>query len=218
MTTNEGMSVSDRQVAGRLLSKKLEQYANSAAIVLGIPRGGVIVASSVAEMLGLPLQVVPCRKLVHPGDSNRSIGSVSLEEVVLGDDCYDIPRDYISHQIVLLRNSLRSELAEYNPDQVPLSIRYKTVIVVDDVSRSGDTILACLRSVKKQKPLKLIVAVPFVSAKAGRLVGEIADEVVFLRMDHEIRSAKDCYHDFPDIGVRDVKKILNRITHEMRVS
>lgn len=84
--------MADRSLAGQLLSKKLEQFVSSDAIVVGVPRGGVVVASAVAEALGLPLHVLPCRKLRHPGDSKKAIGSVSLDEVALSDDCHDISR------------------------------------------------------------------------------------------------------------------------------
>jgi putative phosphoribosyl transferase len=213
MNTTEKSTVRNRAMAGSLLAKKLERYAHSADTVLGIPRGGVVVAGSIADALGLPLNVLLCRKIVHPGNSKMNIGSVSLDDVVLSNDCQDIPRDYIGHQIALLRSGLISELSEYNDEYYPASVTYKTIILVDDISNSGDTLMACLRSLKKQQPLKIIVAVPYVSAKSTSLVGELADEVVFLRMDHEIHAARDYYDEFDEITIQDVKDILKHTRH-----
>lgn len=121
--------------------------------------------------------------------------------------------DYVSHQIALLRSSLRNEITEYNEHLSPVSLKYKTTIIVDDILISGTTLLACLRNLRKQLPLKLIVAVPFVSARAVRLAAEIADEVIFLRMDREIVNANDYYRNFQEVTVRDVKNLLRRTNH-----
>jgi putative phosphoribosyl transferase len=218
MTTTEEITVPNRAMAGSLLAKKLDRYSRSEVIIFGIPRGGVIVAASIAEALGLRLNVLPCRKIVHPGNSERSIGSVSLEDVFLSSDCQDIPRDYIGHQIALLRSGLRSELSEYEEKYYPVSVQDKTIIVVDDLSQSGDTLMACLRSLKKQQPLRIVVAVPFISAKSIRRVEALADEVVFLRMDHVIKSGCDYYIDFDKITVSDVKARLKHARQEVDFS
>lgn len=217
MTTSDGLRVLDRKQAGGLLAFKLQQYANSEALVVGIPRGGVVVAATVAHALNLKLQVIPCRRIKHPADNTKSIGSVSVDEVVINDKTYDIPQDYISHQIALLRNSLRNETQVYCQDSSMTSIRYKTVIVVDDILQSGSTMLACLKSIGKQQPLKLIVAVPFVSAEAARVVGGIADELVFDQMFQEIRSACQYYNEFPEVDEGEVIALIKDSMKEFQI-
>ncbi len=45
----------DRRAGGQKLALKLEQYkGDKDAIILGLPRGGVVVAFEVAKVLGLP--------------------------------------------------------------------------------------------------------------------------------------------------------------------
>ena len=44
----------DRKEAGRLLAQKLSGYKDVNGIVLGIPSGGVPVATEIAKALGLP--------------------------------------------------------------------------------------------------------------------------------------------------------------------
>jgi predicted phosphoribosyltransferase len=208
MVTSIGSKVTDRRQAGSLLANKLQQYANSEALITGISRGGLVVAAAMAKALNLELEILPYQKISHPADSTKSIGSVSVDEIVIEGVLHDIPQDYISHQIALIRNGLRNELQRYHRVKPQSSFRYKTVIVVDDILRSGDTMLACLRTIRKQQPLKLIIAVPFISDEAAAMINVVADEVVFIRVDHEVRSAMDYYIEFPDVGEKEVTVLL----------
>src|SRR5256885_2241082 len=70
------------------LGSVLERYARAAdAIVLGLPRGGVIVAGEVAEALHLPLDVFLVRKLGVPGHEELAMGAIASGGVrVLNSD------------------------------------------------------------------------------------------------------------------------------------
>jgi predicted phosphoribosyltransferase len=197
----------DREQAGRLLSQKLDSYRNN-AVVVGIPHGGVCVAFAIAEALSLSLEVLPCRRIKHPADSNKAIGSVSVSEAFIHDFSQCIPQDYIYHQIALLRNALQHEHHQYYRNRRPPSFLYKTVILVDDILEVSDTMLACLRDIKKQKPLKVIVAVPVVTAEAARIIRAEADEFVFLQMETSTRPAKDHFENFPRVDEREVRELL----------
>lgn len=212
----------DREQAGRLLSRKLDVYRNTNALVVGIPRGGVFVAVPVAERLALPMEVMGCRAIVHPADSKRTIGSVSANEVSVRDDTRfsPVPQDYIYHQVVLHRNVLHYERDLYDGERKPPSFHYRTVILVDDVLRNSDSILACLREIRKQQPLKVVVAVPLVSAEAARVVRGEADDIVFLHMAPVFYSERHFFASFPKVADRDVKELLDasvtRRAKEMR--
>jgi len=197
-----------REEAGHLLSHKLEGYKNSNAVVVGIPYGGVCVAAAVAESLSLPLDIIACRKIKHPAENKRCIGSVGAKDVVVHDSSQTIPQDYVSHQIALLRSVIQYEHKLYYPDSSPASLRYKTVILVDDILKSGDAILACLLEVKRQQPLKVIVAVPVVTAEAARLVRAQVDDIHFLRIMPVIHSGNDHYANFPKVDESKVKELL----------
>ena len=68
----------DRQEAGRKLASKIEETVNKEkAVVLGIPRGGVMVASEIASNFGLPLGILVAQKLAAPQDSEIAIGAIS---------------------------------------------------------------------------------------------------------------------------------------------
>lgn len=189
----------DREHAGNLLARRLEAYRSSDAIVVGIPAGGVAVGAAIARVLSLPLAVLPCRKIQHPVDNNKTIGSITADEVFLRHCSHTIPQDYISHQIALLKNALKHDRHRYSSDEVSTSFFYKTVILVDDVLLSGDALLAGIRGLRKQMPLKIVVAIPVVSAEAARIVRGEADAIVFLRMDNGTGSPDDYFSDFSEV-------------------
>lgn len=208
MVTGMKKILQNREEAGRLLAEKLTDYKNTNAIVIGIPHGGVCVASVISKALSLPLKVLPCLKVKHPSDHEKNIGSVSINNVCIHDCAYDIPQDYIYHQVALLKNVLQQEYSFYYGENELASLLYKTVIVVDDVLAHSDTMLACLKEIKKQQPLKLIVAVPVVSAEAARIVQAEVDNIIFLKMVPEVRSGKYYFADFPKIDNDKVKELL----------
>lgn len=217
MNIVEHDTVFDREEAGILLSTKLQGYRGTAALIVGIPRGGVVVASKVSELLSLPLEILPCRKIKDPADQTKSIGSVSLDEVAIEHSRHDLPQDYISHQIALIRNGLRREWQSYYLEREPISFCYKAVIVIDDIIKSGDTMIACLKSILKQNPLRVIVAVPFLSAEAARKIARIVNEIVFIQMKSEAGFRDIVYVKRPASDQSDVKGLLPHLQQEVGV-
>ncbi len=210
-------TISDRQEAGKLLGLKLKEHRTSDAVIIGISTGGLVVAASIAKLLSLPLEVFPCRRIADPTDNTRSIGSVSLDSVVVQNNRRDTPQDYISHQIALLRAVLRSEWQSYFSNNPSIPLFNKTAIVVDDISMASDSLITCVTSIMKQKPAKVIIAVPIISEEAARQIGGLADEVVFVRMSNEVQSAEEFYIEYPTVEVDEVKALLRIQKREIEV-
>ena len=137
-----------------MLAKKLEAYRNSSAVVIGIPPGGVCVASAVAKHLSLPLEVMPAQRIKHPVDKNKSLGSVGLTEVYIFDDADNVPHDFIAHQIAILKNANSAENNFYYANNPNLSLKDKIVIITDDLLKSSEVMMACVREAKKYQPSK----------------------------------------------------------------
>lgn len=201
--------IQSREHAGLLLGKKLHAHKNTNAVVVGIPHGGVCVAAALASVLCLPLEVMPCRKIKHPGDRKKNIGSVSIDEVFIHDCPHGVPQNYIYHQILSLRNAIEEEDKYYHADRNRVSLSGKTIILVDDILKSNDTIISCLRSIKKQRPFKVIVAVPVASEDALKMLRLEADHVVCLRVDRFIASGEEYFSAFPKIDQGNVRNLLN---------
>ena len=95
----------DRQDAGRALAARLERYRGWDPLVLGLPRGGVVVAAEVARRLDAELDVVVARKLGAPMSPEVAIGAVTASgERVLNEELIrdlDISETYVRTVTVL---------------------------------------------------------------------------------------------------------------------
>ena len=190
--------------------RSLPSYKETDAIVAGIPNGGVVVAANIAEVLFLPLTVWPCRRINDPTDSSKSIGSVCANDIFVRHCSRTIPQDYIYHQIAMLRSAIQYDQKEYYGNCGRDSLLGKTVILVDDLVQSSDSIMACIRGIRKMAPARVIVAVPVITAEAARSVRLHADDVVFLHLDPVIMSGNDIFGDFRRIENEEVRELLDR--------
>ena len=67
----------DRREGGARLAEELTRFASERPVVLGIPRGGVVVAAEVARALDAPLDVVIPRKVGAPANPELGLGAVA---------------------------------------------------------------------------------------------------------------------------------------------
>jgi putative phosphoribosyl transferase len=209
MVREEVTTIQDREQAGYLLSKKLAVHKNTNTLVVGIAHGGAVVAYHLARALNISFAVVPCRKIKHPANSQQTIGSVSIDDVLIHEDIHDIPQDYIYHQIQMSRIGIEREYNFYYANKPRPVFANRTVVVVDEMLQENGAMLACLRSVRKQKPASVIVAVPVIAFSAQRMLHEEADEVVFLRMTSGFDSARNIYTTFPSVKEEEVRELLS---------
>lgn len=206
----EELTIQDREQAGYLLGKKLPVYKNTDALVVGIAHGGAVVAFHLARILKLSFAVVPCRKIKHPAGNGQTIGSVSIDDVLINEDIHDIPQDYIYHQVLMSRIGIEREFNIYYANKPRPEFTGKTVIVVDDMLQESDALVACLRTIRKQKPHRVVVAVPAVAFSALRVVKEEADDIVFLRMVSDFDSVRNIYSSLPAVKEEEVCELLSR--------
>ncbi len=194
-----------------MLADRLSQYRQrKGVLVLAIPRSGVPVAAAIASKLDLPLAMFPCRKLVHPSNPQLTIGSVCHDEVVLHPD-REIPTDLVSHQVHRLRREIIPEQKAYGiPDQ---TYEGKTVILVDDRLKQSDTLAACLRSLKKKSPSRILVAVPVATAGQVRKLEQDGVQVVTLRELNVLTDTATYYEHFDPPSDREIQKIWERLGH-----
>ena len=66
----------NRTDAGRQLAAKLTHFSGEPTVVLGLPRGGVVVAAEVARVLEAPLDVLVVRKLGVPRHEELAMGAI----------------------------------------------------------------------------------------------------------------------------------------------
>lgn len=205
----------NREHAGRLLAEQLSAYKNSNAIVVAVPRGGVPVGYHLAKKLQLPLEIVVSKRIKHPAHSEKSIGAVSIDDVVLQESSYTIPQHYIYHQITQLQSHIQQQHRMYHENCPEKSVTGKTVILTDDFIRETDCLYACLHSIEKQDPKKIIIAVPITSSKAALLLTQHKYQFIylFMVMHQHLNMAMEL---FPEVSEDEVEILLCKATEELQ--
>lgn len=159
------MQFANRISAGRLLAKRLQEYANrSDVIVLGLPRGGVPVAYEVARALNAPLDIFLVRKLGVPGVEELAMGAIAsggvrvLNEPLIAD--LGIRREWVDRIAAREQSELERREQVYRRDSPALDLNGRTVILVDDGLATGSTMRAAVIALKRFDPAHIVVAVP----------------------------------------------------------
>jgi putative phosphoribosyl transferase len=210
------MTFRDRVVAGRSLGERLREERLEDPVVLGLPRGGVVVAAEVAEALDAPLDVVVARKLGVPWQPELAFGAVAPGVVALRDDVVAaaaLGRSEI--EATARRESAKlDELARgYRGDVPPISLHGRTAIIVDDGLATGATATAAVRSVRRDDPKRVIVAVPVCAAQTAAQLRPEVDGVVCLGEYDDFRAVGLYYEDFGAVPDAEVRALIARSRH-----
>ena len=200
----------NRKHAAFLLGERLMEHANSDAIIVAVNGGGIHIGYHLAKLLHLPLEVIPCKKIKHPAD-DKTIGAVSLDAVVIHDEDNTIPQDYIYHQIQLMQHVIKRQSNKYNAGRAPRSFKGRTIILADDLLITGDTMLATLKTIRKQVPEKIIAAVPNVTPDATRSIAPEIDEIIYLTIEPNNPVTEKLYAEFPEVNDEEVIALLQQI-------
>jgi predicted phosphoribosyltransferase len=171
----------DRREAGTVLAESLADYAGRPdTIVLGLARGGVIVAAAVARALGLPLDTLVIRKLSLPSAPEVAFGAVSA----LGPDARDPAAEVgmVAGEVARVVDEQRAEAVRrdraYRVGRPPLDLTGCVAILVDDGLATGATATAATHTARALGATRVVLAVPVGARDTADALAEVADEVV----------------------------------------
>jgi putative phosphoribosyl transferase len=202
----------NRTDAGRQLAEKLaERYEGKEGVVYALPRGGVVLGVEIARRLRMPLDLIIARKIGHPHNSEYAVGAVTEEgEVVRSPyEVGNIPEQWFQHQASAEREEARRRHRLYVGGRPLLSAAGKTAILVDDGIATGLTMEAAIRALRRQKPERVVVAVPVVPADTAAKLAREVDEVVAIDVARDYLGAVGAYYDeFYQVSDEEVVALL----------
>ena len=179
--------------------------------MLGIPRGGVVLAARIAEALAGEVDVVLTHKLGAPGNPELAIGAIDESGQIHLND----PRsrhtlaDYLNHEAAEQLRELRRRRRLFSAGRAPSDPAGRIVIVVDDGLATGATMLAALQTLRLRQPARLVAAVPVAPPDTLARVTALADETVCLYAPEWFMAVGQFYADFGQVEDDEVVQLLS---------
>jgi len=198
----------DRRDAGDRLADALRDVVQPPAAVLGIPRGGVVVAARVAASLGLPLGVVVTKKLGAPGNPELGIGAVAPGVRVLDRDMLvtlAVSERWLDRESARVEAEVERRAAAYG---TTVDVRGSTAVVVDDGVATGSTARAAGLWARRAGATQVVLGVPVAPIGVERRVADAFDEVIAVHQPPDLRAVGLCYAGFDQVGDDEVRALL----------
>ncbi len=202
----------DRQDAAKYLAHELERFAGAGTVVLGIPRGGVLIAAEIADALGAPLDIIVARKLGSPVSPELAIGAVTADGGCFLN--YDV-LNALSVSDAFLRAETDRQLREakardlrFRGWQAPTPVTGRVALVCDDGLATGATMHAAVRALRSRGAGRIVVAVPVGSSQACQSLAGEADEVICPEQPEPFGAVGQHYVHFEPVDDDAVARLL----------
>jgi predicted phosphoribosyltransferase len=207
------MLFANRREAGRILASLVMKYADrDDVLVLALPRGGVPVAFEVARALNVPLDVFIVRKLGVPGHDELAMGAIATGGVrVLNDDVVnslELEPEVIDAVAAREEKELARRERLYRGARPAPDVHGRTVILVDDGLATGSTMRAAVAALRKQRPARIVVAVPVAAPETCEEFKTEVDEVVCAATPRMFNGVGRWYEDFSQTTDDEVHELL----------
>jgi putative phosphoribosyl transferase len=204
----------DRLDGGRQLAEALADLRDRPVVVLGIPRGGVVVARVVADALGAPLDVVIPRKVGAPGNPELGLGAVAPGVRVLDDRLVRelrVSEEYLEREIEAQEREIARREEAYRGGRPPAEIEGRVAVVVDDGVATGGTATAALRWARLRGANEVVLAVPLSPRQAAAALQGEADRIVVLATPEPFYAVGQWYLDFDQVEDEEVVSLLSSV-------
>ena len=202
----------DRRQAGTLLAQRLLSYRGKAVCIVGLARGGVAVAKTIADDLNSPLDVLVVKKIGAPGQLELALGALAPDGVSYIDWRFaqrlGMDEKHIKEAISRQSSAIREKTLLYRKKRKPYRFREKTVILVDDGAATGATIEAAIRWVRKKYAKKIVVALPVAPKELLPKIAPEVDELIVLETPAEFGAVGQFYKDFTQVSDEHVIELL----------
>ena len=198
--------------AGRQLAERLAHLRGSDAVVLGLPRGGVPVASEVADALDLPLDVIVVRKLGMPGHEEFAMGALGEGDVIVVDRevvaWARLTTSALDAVVQRERAALEARVAGLRAGRPRIDLTGRTAVIVDDGIATGSTAKAACEVARRLGAVHIVLAAPVLPAEVTTtLTGQ--DELVYVAAPKDFQAVGRFYRDFSATTDAEVLALLD---------
>ena len=215
IVSREEKAFRDRTEAGHILAEHLADFAGPDAVVMAIPRGGVVVGGVIADDLKCDLDVVVVRKLGAPDNPELAIGSLMegadepyINKRIVRD--LGVGRRYIEEETERQKLEAQRRAQAYRGDRPKPDIAGRTIIVADDGIATGATMISSIRGVAAQDPGRTIVALPVGPPENVDRIAMMVDDLVCLSTPAFFAAVGQFYENFGQTTDEEVIEILER--------
>ncbi|MSU21552.1 MAG: hypothetical protein EXS30_09175 [Pedosphaera sp.] len=215
----EPMKFASRQDAGRQLGIRLDAQNTRADLVVGLPRGGVIVADEVARALNCRLDILVVRKIGHPQFREFAVGALAEGGVIVLDEDA-LRKAYVRQgalEEVIAEETVRlNDYSEKFGSNKRTPLAGQRVILVDDGLATGATAEAAVRSAQRQGASAIVVAIPIASENGYLRLANISNQVIALSVDPAFEAVGQYYQSFPQATDEEVLAVLSSRARDLR--
>src|SRR5436305_2221586 len=204
----------DRDEAGRRLAARLGHLRGEPVVVLGLPRGGVLVASQVARALGAPLDVIVVRKLGVPFQPELGMGAVGEDGVrVINPQIIEaagVSQNQLAAVQAREQAAVQARAARYRARQPRRPLHGRVAVVVDDGIATGSTARTACQIARALGAARVVLAVPVAPPGWRGRIGADADELACVSTPRGFRAIGQFYARFPQVSDDEVIACLER--------
>ncbi len=206
------MNFKDRKDAGQRLSQALLKYKKAPqTVAIGLPRGGVVVASIVAQTLQISLDIIVPRKIGAPFNEELAIGAIAGDIVWLDQKiiaAVGANGAYIDKIVAKEKQEAQRRLSLFRKNKTPQNFEGLTVLLIDDGIATGSTMRASILWMKKSKAKRIVVAVPIGPPDTIEELKQEVDEMICLFKPDSFMGVSQFYDQFPQVEDQEVMELL----------
>jgi putative phosphoribosyl transferase len=210
----------DRSDAGRQLAGRFKDYSRKPRVlILALSPGSVPVAAEIALALNAPLDIFLVRNLCVPGQEKLVMGTITTGGTrVLNDDVVNylgISEETVDAVVRQERRELERRERPFRDERPAPEIEGKTVILVDDGMANGSMMKAALTALCRQRPARLIVALPVIARTTREAIELLTDEIVCVgaQLPEPLFPDGIWYEDFRQPTEAEAGKMLSDLQH-----
>ncbi len=199
----------DRREAGERIAEQLKSREFENPLVIGIPRGGVVVGAAIAERLSVELDLVLARKLRSPFHPELAVGAVNEDGLTyLASEISADLRPSVARERLHQLSEIMRRRRLFRAVRPAAEITGRSIILTDDGIATGSTLIAALQVLTAKNPKQVTVAVPVAPVSCLELAHRYCNDFVCLIESANFSSVGSFYADFNPVPDEDVLELL----------